>query len=569
MLRSYQQKYLESVLKERHKHNRIVLVAPTGSGKTILSSALISQFVSEGKRVLFVVDMIPLIDQSYAAFRRFDLKCGFIKAGYPENFRAPVQIASVQTLTSRHRWQDLHFDVIIYDECHVTSWYAIASKLRELYPSSLHLGLTATPYATSKKRKLGLIYSKLIWHVTPKELQDQGFLVPLSYYSVGEPDLKGIKTRNYDYDAESLAIVCDRDEVIDKAITQWVALASNRPTITFCINVTHAKHTLEKFSKIGVKAEIITGNVDNETRKQIYQRFRDRETTVLVSVDCLSKGFDEPCAEVGLMLRPSKSKNLVHQQIGRILRISPDTGKISGLLLDCAGNIKKHGFIEDVKGYKLLTVDSDYEDENPTPLKECPECGRLLYGFQMECECGYKFALKEKPIHSGELKQIFINKEEQKNYLLYRQLIKTAYEKGYKPGYSFTQFKQRTGQYPKFDWGLGAIFGFNSSEDDMRSYWDKLQNINVSEAKKAMTLEFGSQWKSVIEAPRVISKDTVLNSIEKAFLQSFLKTSVDIDIRQNTVVFTLKNKNFEGFLDRNLSSIKKSLEPLGCDLVVT
>jgi superfamily II DNA or RNA helicase len=558
-LRPYQQQYIDSVLSLRKKFSKLLLVAPTGSGKTRLSAALISDFISEGKRVLFVVDMVSLIDQSYASFRQYDLKCGFIKAGYPSNAKAPVQIASVQTLASRSNWREQNFDVVIYDEAHVSVWYKAAQDVLEQYPNALHLGLTATPYATSKKRRLGLIFEKLIWHVTPKQLQEQGFLVPLSYYGIGEPDLKGVRTQQYDYAKEDLSAACDKPETIESAVDSWFQIAAGRPTLVFCIDRKHAAHVLKSFQNRQITAEIVTGETDIKERNAIFEKFRAKEITVIVSVDCISKGFDEPSAEVGLLMRPTKSKNLCHQQIGRITRISK--GKSSGLILDQAGNLKRHGFIESVKSYVLPTLDDDGE-ETPAPMKQCPECKRLLYGFQMVCECGYQFVTEVKETEVKSVKKLFISDSEKREYEFYRDMIRRAFENGYKPGWAYVQFKREFNKFPKFDYALGAIYSGVVSEANVKEYYEKLKGNNPADIKKTLTAEFGKGWQEYLKS----TPSDFISAIESSFVRSFAKTVCQIQIEGELVSIKVKKSGFEKFLESKQGELARAAKKIGLKL---
>ncbi|MBD2120318.1 DEAD/DEAH box helicase [Trichocoleus sp. FACHB-262] len=119
-LRPYQVRVKEEVYRTNDSLiDRILVVAPTGAGKTIIFCSLIADAIAKGQRVLIVVHRDVLIKQTFEKLRRFGIDCGFIKAGWAENRDALVQIASVQTLPRRHWWKEFKADIVILDEAHV------------------------------------------------------------------------------------------------------------------------------------------------------------------------------------------------------------------------------------------------------------------------------------------------------------------------------------------------------------------------------------------------------------------------------------------------------------------
>ena len=129
-LRDYQQQVISDTYNFiRQQVKRILIFAPTGAGKTIIITRLICDAVSRGRKVLFVVHREILVNQTFNQFAAANLQCGFIKAGWQEDSSAPVQIASVQTLSKREDWKQLKFDVIVFDECHLVAFAAICQEM--------------------------------------------------------------------------------------------------------------------------------------------------------------------------------------------------------------------------------------------------------------------------------------------------------------------------------------------------------------------------------------------------------------------------------------------------------
>ncbi|MDS3861242.1 DEAD/DEAH box helicase family protein [Thermosynechococcaceae cyanobacterium BACA0444] len=231
-LRSYQEKIINEV--HASQSRRIVIYAPTGAGKTVIACRLIRDLLSQGLRILVLVDQVTLIDQTSEKLKAWNILHGFIKSGKPENSAPQIQVASTQTLSRRHKWKVQPFDVVILDECHTTAFSRAAKTLRSLMPNARHIGLTATPWRSAKHEGLGDVFDELIKAPLPSDLINMGFLVQPVYYQLAEVNLKGVKVKCGDYDLNRLAVVCNTPEQVKLAISEYQRLAFNRPAIFRC-----------------------------------------------------------------------------------------------------------------------------------------------------------------------------------------------------------------------------------------------------------------------------------------------------------------------------------------------
>ena len=501
-LRPYQKKAVSDTYQLiRSQRKRILLFAPTGSGKTLISSRVVKDAVSRGKRLLFVVHRKILIDQTHDKFQKFGLECGFIKSGYPENRDALVQIASVGTLQEREWWKEYPADIVILDECHITAFSSVVGEMMSrIYPRAIYLGLTATPWRLAKNEGMGDMFTDLVCAPMPYQLIESGFLVKPSYYSLQQPNLEEVKIKNGEFDSKGLSVACNTPEQIEATVKDWFRLAFGRRTIAFTVDVPHAKNLAAAFERYGISSAYVSGKTSTKIRRKIYKQLEDGKILLLASCAALSEGFDVPAVNAVLLCRPTKSKALYFQQVGRGLRISPESEKRDCIVLDKAGNVLLHGFVEDLKEVSL-TPGKEKGEGGEASRKVCPEddggCGAILYAFQMTCpHCGYKF---ERKLLRNFLKLARVmNDEDWRRLEVYRAKLREAYQKIYAPTWAAVVFKDDFGFFPPWDWGKGAVFGEQPTDEHRRSYQSHLMAIASRKNKdkdwveKYFGLEFGS-----------------------------------------------------------------------------
>ena len=369
-LRDYQIAFINEVYQAiRGDHRSIACIAPTGAGKTVIMAQIAEHVVSRGKRVLILVHLDVLVGQTYEKMKSFGLhhSTGFIKAGWTEDRDAPVQIGSVQTLGRRRWWETTCFDVVIYDEAHTTQFTQVGTRIRyQTHADAIHLAFTATPYRLGKRTpQMGDRCSTLVAAPTPAKLQELGQLATMRYFGLpagDQADLTGVKLVGGDYSEADLKNRCDTPKLVNRIVQEWHRLTPGKRTIAFCVGVDHAHHVAQAFQDAGVSSGVVTGDTPIDERTRLYRALRDGDLTVLTSCNVISIGFDEPSVEVGLLLRPTTSLALHHQQIGRVMRTAP--GKACGIILDQAGNILRLGTPEDIESYELQTANKT--DKPPT-----------------------------------------------------------------------------------------------------------------------------------------------------------------------------------------------------------
>jgi len=513
-LRPYQTQLIKDLYtKLGEGYRRVAIIAGTGAGKTVIGGKICADTAARGLRLMFLVHLDVLVGQTYAKMQAFGLRCGFLKAGWQEDPDAPIQIASIQTMEKRSWWRDWKANVVFFDEGHTTVFSQIGQEIiYETHCKSVHLAMTATPYRLGQEQ-LGDHMQTFVASPVPAELQRMGYLAPMQYYGVSidsQINLQGLRTVAGDYDERDLKNACDRPELVQRIVEEWQRLTPGKRTIAFCVDVEHARHVAEAFRAAGVAADVVDGSTPIKQRQQLYQDLGAGKLLVLTSCNVISIGFDEPSAEVGLLLRPTQSRALHLQQIGRLLRISPATGKHYGIILDQANNLKRLGFPEDIKEYCLPTSREPGATE-VTPTKQCPDCNRLMWGFVMTCPgCGYVWET-EPQVYTDDLIEVYSEEllrqtERRKMYEFFRSQRQKTFQAGFAPNWTKRVFYQQFNCFPEPDWCLGSIFGDAPTSHDKFAYRNYLANIAQQQGKDISWMieefqqEFGADgWQAFFE----------------------------------------------------------------------
>jgi superfamily II DNA or RNA helicase len=386
---------------------RILVVAPTGAGKTTIAGFVILRALERGLRVLFLAHRRELIVQAWRRLLDLGLARDQVGVVMADDARrrptARVQVASVDTLRRRARPPA---DVVFVDECHralAASYRAIAAD----YPNALHLGLTATPYRADG-RGLGDAYDELVVVASPKQLIAEGFLVEPRVFTVPasqRPDLSRVRVSRGDYSASQLAEAVDRQGLVGNIVEHWQTHARGVRTVAFAASVEHSQHIAARFREAGVPAEHLDGETPTSERDAILGRLDRGETLVVSNCGVLCEGWDQPAVKCAILARPTKSTGLYLQQAGRILRPWND---VPAIILDHAGCALEHGLPQDDRDFSLegRKRRAAATDRAAPVVRECGQCFALLPLATRVCpECGHSLvATRELPVEApGEL----------------------------------------------------------------------------------------------------------------------------------------------------------------------
>lgn len=362
----------------------LILVSPTGSGKTVIGAHIMLKAITKGNPVLFLAHRKELVDQCSKKLTALSLPHGIIMAGHPYDSTAPIQVASLQTANRRELPDD--FRLILTDECH----HAAADSYKRIYdqfPNAVMIGLTATPYRADGAG-LGDAFTDWVRVATIQELTDKSFLVPCRYWSPGLPQLAGVKRKGSDFESEELGEAMSKPKLIGDVITNYQAIAGGERAICFAVNKQHAQALTDAFNAAGVPAAFLHDSVGKRERENILAWHRLGKYMVLVNVGILSEGYDDPAVTVCVQARPTLSVGLHIQQIGRVLR--PFSGKKFAKVIDHAGNCRRLGLMEDhpvdLEGGLKKKLKRNEDDVAPA-LKTCRECYAIFPAALDACPC--------------------------------------------------------------------------------------------------------------------------------------------------------------------------------------
>lgn len=448
---------------------RIILVAPTGAGKTVISAEIIRRANMAGRRSLVLAHRREIVGQTIHKLFDFGIDAGIIQAGFPTRPAEAVQVASVQTLHARAiRGSKIDLppaDILIVDECHhatARTWRRIIDE----YPEATLIGLTATP-CRGDGRGLGGIFEALVECPQVQELIDQKYLVGTRVYAPAVPDLKGVKVQAGDYVEKQLAERMDRPQLVGDILSNWLRLAEGRKTVVFATGVGHSAHIRDEFRKSGVSCEHIDGSTPKDERDEILRKLACGAIDVVTNCAVLTEGWDMPEVGCCVLARPTRKLGLYRQMVGRVLRPAP--GKTDAIVIDHSGAVHRHGFAEDRVEW-VLAPDRHAENKahatrgargSTSNLIDCPKCHALRVGGEACRHCGWRPTPRAQHVSVVDADLAQINRDRTAAATIaepiqlaawHAQLTHIAQSRGYRPGWAAHKYREKFGTWPRSRW---------------------------------------------------------------------------------------------------------------------
>ena len=443
-LRPYQQKSIFALRSEiLNGKTRLILCAPTGSGKTIMFSFMLQSALAKNKKCMVLTHRTELLTQAGGVLN--NLNCGVVNLDaklktVPKN--ALMYVAMTQTLIRRVKNKEYldiinDLDLLIIDESHLQNFNSIQKHVQD---KTIVIGATATPFRYGNQDSLHLFYQTIVEEIRIKELINLGFLATPRSFGI-EVDLNGVITKGLDYDAESLGAFYNENKLYDGVYENYTRLTPNKKAIIFAPNIASSVMLVQQFKAKGLPIQHLDGNTPEQERKAILNWFETTPNALISNVGILTAGYDCPDIDVVILYRATKSLSLFLQMVGRGSRTTATKKEFT--ILDFGNNIHRFGFWENDRDWALH---KKRKREGTAPVKDCPECNAILPASVMLCQyCGYVFEKSQKEVEADlivELQQLTPQQLKKETLVAdFRKLELIALAKGYKGGWIFHQLK--------------------------------------------------------------------------------------------------------------------------------
>ena len=359
---------------------RIMMQLPTGGGKTHIAGELLSRWLEDGRKAVWLTHRKELATQTEGMLR---------EAGVPAtaNIRwtprtnAPmiangVVILMAQTVSHRNSnaevWGGYNSsDLMIIDEAHHAAAGGWARAMKQ-WPGRI-VGMTATPWRLSEKEGFDYLFDEL--HCGPQVAALQSGQWLCQSRVLLPPEEERIRSGEIDYtgDYSESGIELaneDRDIWTAGALRFWQEHGESHQTVVYAVSVRHARNLVAVFNDGGIPAGVLLGDTPDEERSRLLQEFRDGAIKALVNVAVATEGFDLPDASCVVLTRPTMSLSLYLQMVGRGLRPKPGGGDC--VVLDLAGNSLRHGLPEEEREWSLRS--RGVQTAGEYTVVRCPEC---------------------------------------------------------------------------------------------------------------------------------------------------------------------------------------------------
>jgi len=348
-LRPYQMEAVRSLIGELSYRPSTLAVMSTGSGKTHVFAALTRIWLKRGgKRVWVTAPRGELLDQARRTIKLWNPSLSDSEIGREQGSdRAHdgnrVVLASLQSLNADRIGAVPPPDLIVVDEAHLH--LDQVRSLAEAHPHAKRVGMTATPDRSDVRAIMPQPFESLparqIYEL-PDAIKD-GYLTKPVFRRIILEELDALAEipQNGDFAEGSLSQVMSQPEVVAHCARAILDQYEGRQSVAFCVDISHAEKLQAYLAPHG--AELIHGGMNRDERARILSNFSMGKTPILVSVMLLSYGVDLPNASCGILLRPTKSRPLYSQMVGRFLRLYP--GKEDALILDFTSNSQELGLV--------------------------------------------------------------------------------------------------------------------------------------------------------------------------------------------------------------------------------
>ncbi len=420
-LRPYQAQTVQA-LKERLKSvtHPLLVTASVGAGKSIVIAEILLWIEKSGYRALCLTLNSTLIQQNSEAYKNQGGTCGIYAASINSKqteeriiFGSPQSVCN--GIRDNNEISKCRFNLIVIDEAHNvdphdsdTMFQRIINHFGSLAQEEQYsyrvIGLTGTPYRGKGHSIIGddQFFREEVCNISTSWLISQGYLTKPIF---GLPEAQGYDFSNIRVNSmgkfsssELEAVIDSNSRLTSKIMIELQNIMKNRTgAFIFAATRRHCEECAKSLPD--GECAIVTGETPHKERKSIIERARNGSIRYLINVNVLNVGVDVPSYDVCAWLRPTQSLVLYTQGIGRVLRLHP--GKSNAVILDYAGNLSRHGDIDDPIINEAIQPTSENQDDYCIPCNVCSVLNRPLVrrcrGVHDSKRCDYYFEWKECP----------------------------------------------------------------------------------------------------------------------------------------------------------------------------
>ena len=391
-LRDYQLRLVSDLSKSMASGNRRMIgQLATGGGKTVTFATIGKRFIEKSKKkVLVLVHREELLNQTIKTLRDwYKVNAVPIQAGCKKAPIASCYVAMCETANRRLIKNPGFFGeigLLITDEAHLGNHF----KVYEHFPDSYIIGFTATPLSSKKDKPLKNYFDDIVCGIDIKDLIEQKSLCQNITYSIkGNFDRTTAKTRGGEFAEDEMAAEFKKFKSVKNTLSGYERFCIGKKTVVFNVNVSHSEMVNQAFIDAGYNSRHLDATCGHEYRKECLEWLNKTPDAILNNVGILTTGFDEPSVECIIMNKSTLSMPLWLQCVGRGSR--PHETKECFTIVDMGGNAMSHGDWSDERDWHNIFHNPPRKGEGVAPVKECPECERILKISQMQCECGFVF----------------------------------------------------------------------------------------------------------------------------------------------------------------------------------
>ena len=378
----------------RKGNKRPLIVAPTGSGKSVIIAEIVANSLKKGARVEIITHSAELVKQNYLTFCKWfpDLasRAGMFSSSLGDEYDKDAVFCTIQTLSARiDKLPSKPTDLVLIDEAHRVSvdskQYGGYLKHLQNNGTKYFIGLTATPFRTDKGCLVNgnrAFFDDIGYKIEMSLLVERGILVPPVVVSVPKKIDTSIIKKNssgeYSESSQEEAIYkFGLEEIILSALDEG---SERKSFIWFFPSVLVCEKAKQILDKLGERSGIVVGDTSQDKRQDILTKHKNWDIKHLLNVQVLTTGYDDPRIDCLVLLRKTSSKVLYIQINGRPAR--KGEGKVDFLAIDYMRNFEEHGLIDD-PNFKIM--DTSKSDKKKKKTKECVECNRVYQVSKPRC----------------------------------------------------------------------------------------------------------------------------------------------------------------------------------------